>query len=223
MHPNRWRNIHLTALLAVFLLAAGCTGTETLTTSQETLTLEVQLVNPETAFQSSFFQVVQLSLRPLDPLADEALQADGLGVVRFVLGMIYADPQPKTTSVSIREGVYQVLSVVIGAIAYQNRVDPADPSSCQTYVDDWLLFTGNPQNFTFTDFGRDVFVTVEPGGVNKITLIVDGQALEEAFLDSWTCKQTILCGSLSIPWCLGLIQPEVFVAQGLEFLDIQVE
>jgi hypothetical protein len=222
MHSNRWRITARTAVLAVLLVAAGCTGTEELTATQETLTLEVQLSNTETRFESAYFQVVQLSLRPMDPLADGALDADGLGVVRFVLGVSYRDAGPQTASVSLREGVYQVTSLVLGSFQY-NDLDPLNPptstATCQEYVRLWNLADPNPKNFAFTDFGRDVFVTVRSGQETKLTLAVDGEALEDAFLYSWLCIPAPICQTA--PWCLATFRPDVFVAQGLDFFELQ--
>jgi len=222
MHSNRWRNAVFAALLAVFLVSAGCTGTEKLITGQQTLTLEVQLINnTDTRFESAFFNVVQVSLRPTDPDADEALEAGGgFGVVQFTLGVTYRDTEPRTTSVSLNEGVYRVTSLILGSIQYRDLDPPTSTATCQEYVSLWNLFSPNPQVFTFTDFGEDIFVTVEPGGENRLTLVVDGAALEEAFLNSWTCKAFPLCPA-GAAWCLVTINSSMFVAQGLEFIDFQ--
>jgi len=221
MHSNRWRNSAFAALLAVLLVSGGCTGTEKLITGQETLTLEIQLTNnTDTRFESAFFNVVQVSLRPLDPDAAAALLADGgLGVVRFAEGISYRDTEPHTTSVSLDEGEYQVTSLILGSIQYRDLDPPTSTATCQEYVSLWNLFTGNPPNFTFTDFGEEIFVTVESGGDNRLTLVIDGAALEDAFLNSWTCyKFPVNC---TVPWCLFRINPDLFVSQGTDFIEFQ--
>jgi hypothetical protein len=216
MSSNPLRKAVLTAVLAAVLVAAGCTGTEVLQSGGETLTVELELVNPDTRFESAYFEIRQISLRPLDPDADAALQADAIGALRLSMEVSYRDTQTLQATASLGEGVYQVTSVVLGAIAYTDLDGVGPNTSCQTYVASWQ----QPNRaLIITDFGEDVFVTVEAGGDNTLRLIVDGAALSAAFLDSWLCNSFPACQPIGTPWCLLRLQDAVFIAQSEEFLE----
>jgi hypothetical protein len=215
MSSNRSRNAVLTAFLVTLLAAAGCTGTEVLVAGQETLNVEVELVNTETRFESAYFEIRQLSLRPLDPDADASLSADAIGVLRISLEASYGNPQTLSATASLGVGTYQVTSVVLAAIAYNDLDPPASTDTCQEYVSRW-----NQPNtpIIITDFGEDIFITIENDGTNSLALTVDGAALENAFLNSWTCAQQFACVPFA-PWCLRTFLPATFAAQAGDFID----
>lgn len=222
MHSNRCRNAVMTAFIAIVLASAGCTGTEVLITGQQTLTVDVQLVNStNTRFESAYLLVNQIALWPLDEDAAAALRADGIGAIGNALRLDYAQVTSSGSSISLAEGVYQVVSVTIGAIAYTDLDGYGDPATCEQYVPSWQLFTPNPSRFIIDDFGEEVFVTVEGGGENTLTMVIDGAALEEAFLDSWSCNQTWSCVPTTLLWCPFRISADNFTAQASNFLDFQ--
>lgn len=215
MSPNRSRNAVLTAFLVTLLAAAGCTGTEVLVPAQETLNVEVDLVNTDTRFESAYFEIRQISLRPLDPDADASLSADAIGTLRVSLEGSYSTTTTLNATASLGLGTYQVTSVIFAAIAYNDLDPPTSTATCQEYVSRW-----NQPNtpVIITDFGEDIFVTVANDGTNLLMLTVDGAALETAFLNSWTCAQQWACVPFA-PWCLRTFVPATFAAQASDFLD----
>jgi hypothetical protein len=216
MSSNPLRKAVLTAVLAALLVAASCTGTEVLQSGLETLTVELELVNAETRFESAYFEIRQVSLRPVDPDADAALQADAIGALQFTMEVSYSGAQTLQATAFLGQGVYQVTSVVLGAIAYTDLDGVGPNTSCQTYVSRWQ----QPNRaLIITDFGEDVFVTIEPGGDNTLRLTIDGSAFTAAFLDSWICNTFPACVPLGTQWCLVTLQDNVFIAQSDEFLE----
>jgi len=215
MSSNRSRTVVLTLFLATLLAAAGCTGTEVLVAGQENLNIQMDLVNTDTRFESAYFEIRQIALRPLDEDADIALEANAIGSLRTSLEASYSTTQTLRATASLGVGTYQLTSVIIAAIAYSDLDPPTSTATCQEYVSRW-----NQPNtpVTITNFGGDVFVTIENGGDNLLLLTVDGVALKDAFLNSWTCAQLWSCVPYA-PWCLRTFLPATFAAQAPDFLD----
>lgn len=217
MSLNRSRNAVLAAFLATVLAAAGCTGTEVLVPAREDLNIQVNLVNnTETRFESAYFEIRQIALRPVDPDADSSLAADALGALLRTMNISYAQEGPVTATTSVSAGTYRVTAVSVGSISFIDDDGPVSEDSCEDYITDW----GQPNDLAlFTDFGGEVFVTVEHGAENLLEFTVDGAALEAAFLDSWLCAQTFLCSPITEPWCLKIFLMDDFTDQSADFLE----
>lgn len=217
MSSNRSRNAVLAAFLATVLAAAGCTGTEVLVPTREDLNIQVNLVNnTETRFESAYFEIRQIGLRPVEPDADSSLAADALGALLRTLSTSYTQEDPLTATTSVSAGTYQVTAVSVGNISFNDDDGPISQDSCEEYITEWA----QPNDLAvFTDFGGEVFVTVEHGAENLLELTVDGAALEAAFLDSWLCAQYFLCSPITEPWCLRIFLMDDFTAQSADFLE----
>ena len=216
MSSNRSRNAVLTLFLVSVLAAAGCTQTDVINPGVEILNVDLQLVNTETRFESAYFELRQVALRPVDPDADASLSADAIGALVTTMDASYRDTQTVHGEAALNEGIYQVQWIVLAAIAFSDQDPPISTDTCQEYITQFR----QPGEIVIDELGGDVFVTVESGGENRLAITVDGQVLEAAFLDSWNCNSSWLC-SPPAPWCLTTFRTADFVDQAPDFLDFE--
>ena len=100
---SRWKKTGLLFCgLGCLLSAAGCTESDLLTAGNGTLRVTLRFPNDaHTRFETAFFQVTQIQMRPTDPEADAAL-----GPLSYTL----LDP-------SLPSGVYNVAGVTVGPLS----------------------------------------------------------------------------------------------------------
>lgn len=215
--------LHLTVVL-VLLSAAGCAGTDVLNSSGATLLVSISATNISTEFESTQFTVNQVTLRPADSNANNALGQVDIGLLEASLVIDALNSPSDGTASPITFGTYRVESVQIGQLFLLDADPPVGQATCEEYLTIYCTgplgqgcngFTGN--TLMLNDFGQDVFVTIGPGEEATLDISIDVGALTTAFVDAHVCTQAGCPGNA--PWCILRFSSGDFTAESPTFLD----
>jgi len=217
----------LLALLVLVAAMAACTNSEQLSSGVAPVPIEVMVVNSDTRFDRAFFDLTQVTVRPLDPDASEVLGTDPLWMMqttqdaRFEINL-NSDEDQFLTSSQLTVGPYEVLSVELQILEFSQGTRIGN-ASCSDYITDYPLIQFSVQ---LVDFGEPITVDVTLGTDSQLQMLIDGAALVEAFTKSWNCAQGTACGIFPpVPdWCLfpenpAAFNPGAFSSQTSTFLS----
>ena len=166
--------------------------------------VQVAIANTDTEFGRARFDLSQLTVRPLDPQADEALGTNPLGILRStdVIQLDLNDGAGQfETGAVLTVGPYQVLSVVLSNLEFEER-QRTGAATCEEYTMD---YPNVPGPVFLGDFAEPVYLEVTLGSGGEFRLAIDGQALVDAYVASWRCAPgPTLCGASFCfePWCI---------------------
>lgn len=195
----------LLALLVLLAVMPACTNSEELNSGVGPIPIVIEIVTPETRFDRAFFDLTQVTVRPLNPDAQEVLGTNPLWLLqttdnaRFEINLNQLDDTYQTNS-QLTVGPYEVESVTLQTLEFREG-ERLGNASCEDYITDYPVINSSVQ---LVDFGEPIVVDVQLVG-EQLTMVIDGNALAEAFQTSWTCAQGIpLCGIFGdVPeWCL---------------------
>jgi hypothetical protein len=220
----------LLALLVLLAVMPACTNSEQLSSGVGPVPIEVSIVNSETRFGRAFFNVVQVTVRPVNPDADEVLGTNPLWMMRTTedapIEINLNDVQDGYVSNSpLTVGPYEVQSIDLQLLEFRLGEEISN-LTCGEYIVNYPVIEGTVQ---LVDFGEPVYIDVRIGSGNQLKIIFDGEALATAFSNSWQCRQGAACGGFPpIPpfpaWCLqdptetGFFK-DVFAAQASTFVS----
>jgi hypothetical protein len=215
MKSSHWRSSVLLAVLAAALFAVACTGSEVLPARTQNLNVELEVVDADIRFQVGVLQVNQIAIRPVDPDADNSLGSNDLGLLQTPVEVAYNVVIDDIITTPLTDGTYQVLSLAVNPVLFIDNDGPASEDSCEDYVAVWAWFS----DMSFTDFGQEVYVTVENGRINNLKVIVKGQDFLTAFQEAWSCR-TFSCPG-GAPYCLSGFNQAAFTSRSAEFLEFE--
>ena len=217
----------LLALLVLVVAMPACTNSEQLNSGVGPVPIEIKVVNSETRFGRSFFNVVQVTVRPLNPQADEVLGTNPLWMMKTSEGSEieinlndlqdgYVVNSPLTV------GPYEVQSIDLQLLEFRQGEAVSD-LTCGEYIADYPVIERTVQ---LVDFGEPVYFEVRVGSGNQLEMVFDGEAMVTAFGNSWQCRQGVSCGIFPpVPvWCLanpteGGFFDSVFASQASTFVS----
>jgi hypothetical protein len=209
MNSNRWRFVYQMVVLGLIVLAAGCTGSEVLAPSSQNFRVSIELVNYESRFEIAELQVLQTRVRPVDPVASDALGTNSLGMLN--LPILASSLEPGGASdLALPNGLYELITLRVNNISLVDLDTPVPGPVCEDWFPVWDL---PGVNINIINFGEDVITAVEEGGDNELRITIDGQAFIEVLQASWTC---IDVGGVSVP---DTYNPSIFAARANEFLE----
>jgi len=212
--------------LTILLLAGAglqCTNSDVLSPAPGQLKLSVQ-VSPagSSKYELGSVDLVQLTFRPQDPVADAALGAQPYSLVSSPVRIDLTTSTPfQVSSVGVKPGVYRVVTVRIqGPIAQDFNFTPNPPEGTPC-VDKVLAREGvdgklpPPEilpaqvNVPIDVTGFDPAPTFELVGAEQttLTLTLDGTAFFTLFQDAFTCRENGSCirGNQTFPApCMSL-------------------
>ena len=195
----------LLALLILLAVSAACTNADQLSSGVGEIPVQVAMVNTETRFERARFDVSQVTVRPLDPDASDALGTDPLGMLRST-DVIEVDfnvgDETFQTESPLTVGLYEVQSIVFANMEF-DRGERLGVAACEEYITDYPLVPGPVR---VSDFGVQVIVEVTLGTDNRLRMLIDGGNLTAAFETSWRCAQGAACGGLP-PWPIWCLLP----------------
>jgi hypothetical protein len=177
------------------------------------LAVDIEVTDPETRFEVGVLQINQIAIRPTDPDANDAIGNTDIGLLSAPIEVGYGVEPDTLPTPALSDGTYQVVSMAVNPILFSdNDPPPAMPSGCADYVAFWGWFS----DMSLSNFGRDVYVTVENGSVNSLGITVKGQEFLTAFQEAWTCQSSGCFGGA--PYCLGNFNSASFTSRASEFL-----
>jgi hypothetical protein len=197
----------LLALLVLLAATAACTNSEQLSSGVSPVPVEILVVNPDTRFDRAFFDVIQVTVRPLNPDAAAALGTDPLWMLEtgddpaFEINLNGEQNQFESNS-QLTIGPYEVQSVTLQRLEFRNG-ERLGTATCEEYITDYPDVQKSVQLF---EFDEPVIVQVTLGAASQLRMVIDGTALSLAFERSWRCAQGAACGGLP-PWPLWCISP----------------
>lgn len=200
----------LLALLVLLAVAPACTNSEQLNSGVGPVPIEITVDNSDTRFGRSFFNVVQVTVRPLNPDADEVLGTNPLWMIKTTddapIEINLNDLQDGYVTTSpLTAGLYEVQSIDLQLLEFRQG-DQVSDLTCGEYIVDYPVIEGTVQ---LVDFGEPVYFEVKTGSGNQLEMVFDGQAMVTAFVNSWQCRQGAACATGFPPlppfpaWCLA--------------------
>jgi hypothetical protein len=211
----------LLALLVLVAAMAACTNSEQLNSGVGPVPIEITIVNSETRFDRAFFDVTQVTVRPLDPDASEALGRDPLWMIQTTDDApieinLNSDQDWYESSSQLTIGPYELISIDMRLVEFTNGQRLGN-ATCAEYVTQYPLV----EVTRLVDFGGPIVIDVTIGAGNQLEMVFDGAAMATAFENSFLCGQGLQCGLFPpMDWCLisGFNQ-QVFAQQTTTFLS----
>jgi hypothetical protein len=209
-------------LLVVFLLllsAGGCTGSDPLAPQNPEFTVAVEWVSDEgSRFELGSIRISQLVVDPVDPDAQDALASAEFALLRFGEDLELRGDD-LTEGLAFPKGVYRLVSIKLGEMAFIDTDPPPDGYTCREWVS-WFVSGADP--IFLSNFGEDVYFTVQNGAPNRLTISIDTDAFISAFLDAKTCRTASCPGGY--PLCdSGAFLTGIFTSQAPQFLSFASE
>ena len=180
----------LLALLVLLAVTAACTNSEQLSSGVSAVPVEIMVVNPDTRFDRAVFDLIQVTVRPLNPDAAAALGTDPLWMLRttdesrFEINLNAVEDGYQSNS-QLTVGPYEVESVDLALLEFRNGERLGD-ATCEEYVTDYPVIQSSVKLFNFDE---PIIVQVTLGEASQLRMVIDGAALASAFERSWTCVQ----------------------------------
>ena len=203
MNTARMRS-GLLALLVLLAVTAACTNSEQLNSGVGPVPIEIMIVNSDTEFNRAFFDVTQVTVRPLNPNASEVLGVNPLWLIPQtddspIVINLNSDEDLYESDSQLTIGPYEVLSIDLRLIEFTNR-ERTGNATCLEYITQYP----SVQFIQLINFGEPVVVDVTAGTANQLIMEFDGAALTTAFARSWNCSQGIACGLFPpMDWCIS--------------------
>jgi hypothetical protein len=219
----------LLVLLVLLAVTAACTNSEQLNSGVGPIPIEIEITNPETRFDRAFFDLTQVTVRPLNPNAEQALGTNPLWMMqttsdaRFEINLNAVEDGYATNS-QLTVGTYELESVTLQTLEFADG-ERLGNETCADYVTDYPIVQSSIQ---LVDFGEPIYVDVKVGTNNQLKMVIDGDAMATAFANSWNCAQGApLCGFFPpVPdWCVfplndpGAFRADVFASQATTFVS----
>lgn len=185
---RRLQGFAVCGIVASLSLAGGCTNSDDLGSGVDRMLVSVELQNPSTRFAVAGFSFTQITARPIDPMADQVLGTDPLGLLATTTGGIDVDFNGGATSFEIDStlpvGTYRVDSIVIEELLFQQGTPSATPVNCVGAISTYTEVS----NVDINELGEEILFTITEGSdTNRIHVVIDGVALATAFEQSWNC------------------------------------
>lgn len=218
----------LLVLLVLVAVTAACTNSEQLSSGVGPVPIQIEIINPDTRFDRAFFDLTQVTVRPLNPNAQEALGTNPLWMMqttdnaRFEINLNAVEDGYETDS-QLTVGPYQLESVTLQTLEFTDGQRLGN-ATCAEYVTEYPVVQSSIQ---LVDFGEPIVVDVQLGGNSQVMILIDGNALATAFENSWNCGQGApLCGLFPpVPdWCLlpnapNAFRADIFASQAQSFIS----
>jgi len=204
------------ALLAPLLGTAGCTESEPLTSTVGNVIVDVELVNTNSQFEFGGLNIVQITLRPVDPNASDVLAQD-IGMLLEPFQLDITTPATFGATIPATVGAFELKSIQLQQFSFLDLDPPVGQATCEDYVTTYT-FSQTP-NVSVTNFGEPIYINVVNGAADRLTVTIDAAALTEAFVDSWTCRQNCVPPIPPEPWCLQTFLRSDFDNAGPTFLS----
>jgi len=169
-------------------LAGACTNSDDLSSGVDRMIVDVELQNPSTRFAIAGISFSQITVRPVDPAADDVLGPNPIGIVATTTGGIDMDFNGGETSfevgATLPSGTYRIDSIIIEELLFQSGTPSATPTNCVG-----AIATYNQVNrVQLNELGSEITFTVTEGSdTNRVHVTIDGAALADAFEQSWNC------------------------------------
>jgi len=223
MRSNRFCRGALLGMLAVVLLASGCTGSDKLNPGSGQIVIQISTQNSSTRFDTAFVGLLQIELVPVDPTSAGAAglfpvgvinSADRPGDIDFANdGMQFAVP------VTVGTGRWRIQRILIDNLTFIDFDPPASQTTCEDFITMYSL----PDKVRIQQFGQDVIFEVDNTGRTSLTITWDGAKFLEALQAGFTCVPQGFPGC-SQPWCLlfpgnPVFDPSQLDMRASEFLD----
>ena len=196
---RRWTWVALCGIVAWLGLAGGCTNSDDLSSGVDRMIIGVELVNPSTRFAIAGISFSQITVRPVDPAADQVLGPMAVGIVATTSGGIDMDFNGTATEFELMStlpaGVYRVDSIIIEELLFQNGTPSATPMNCVGVISTY----NQVSRVQLNELGSEITFTVTEGAdTNRLHVTIDGGRLADAFERSWNCGCRL---SPQIPTC----------------------
>jgi hypothetical protein len=205
MNLNLRHRAVCSALLLLLIGASGCTNSDILTPTTDTVTVEVDVSNVpvEFRFDTSRFRVRQIVVSPADPSAEAVLGTERLGFMQETFTLNYNVLEPVVRTFPLATGTYRLDQIIINNINFRDLEAPPDPAppdvTCADYIAEYR--SRDDGVATITNFGRDILIDIRSGEDNFFRITVDWAVFTEALQTAWACQQGFLCDPGEI-WCL---------------------
>ena len=226
MRLNRIMRGGLLGLLAVFVLASGCTGSDKLNPGSGQIVVQVSTQNSTTRFDTAFVGLLQIEVVPVDPGIAAAAGIHPVGVldsanrpgdIDFAL-----DGNQFVIPVTLGTGRWRIRRILFDNMNFFDFDPPPSEDSCEEFISFYSL----PDKVRIQDFGQDVIFEVDNTGRTSLTITVDGQKFAEGFQAGFQCVEL---GGQAAPgtpcleaWCIqsnAPYDPSQLDMRASEFLD----
>jgi hypothetical protein len=191
--------VALCGIVALLGLAGACTNSDDLGSGVDRMIIDVELQNPTTRFAVAGLLLNQITVRPLDPVANQTLGPNPLALVSSTTGGTDIDFNGAQATfdfgTTLPEGTYRIDSIIFEILQFQQGTPSAAPMNCVGNVTTYPLESAT----VFPD--QQTFTITEGSDRNRMRLIIDGAALANAFEQSWTCGCSFSGNCLSITSC----------------------
>ena len=185
---RRWTWVALCGIVAWLGLAGGCTNSDDLSSGVDRMIIDVELVNPSTRFAVASISFSQITVRPVDPAADQVLGPMAIGIVATTSGGIDMDFNGGETEFQLTStlpaGVYRIDSVIVEELLFQSGTPSPTPMNCVGVISTYNQIG----RVNLNELGSEVTFTVTEGAdTNRLHVTIDGGRLADAFEQSWNC------------------------------------
>jgi hypothetical protein len=188
----------LAIVAGVFYL--GCTGTDVIESPVGELTLSVEPMNTGMSrFDNATMRMEQFWFRPVDPQKDALLGSNDYGVLTAGLFIDLNSPTASLLDMSMDVGTYRVTRIRFGEVFLSDSTPPAVPSTCmenfgQIATPEYRgAVAGKLYNIVFDEDTGPRFTLSD--GNSTVRLQVDAQAIIEAYVESFLCRESQSCQS----------------------------
>lgn len=220
------------ALLACVLpiwAASGCTGTDVLSTGNTAFTVEVDIVNPITRHESSFFTISAINLRPNGVAGEAALGAAPIGILARQEDLLTVNLNNLSefvpTTIRLSTGSYRISRIELSGFTFRDLQSPIPAPNC-TELRQYPSVAPVP---IFAEQLGNPNLTVTAGGTSSVTIVIDGAALVDAFEAAFDCNAlslaggSVCCPTRCGPPCIPSSQfrPSLFAAAAPTFITFR--
>lgn len=185
-------------VLAVGL--TGCDDSADLNSDPGTLGVATEIQQAGGSdFEQAGMVVQQIEIRPLDPVADEAIGPRPIALLRTSLSIDLNSGEPiALPAVPVQEGEYRVTRLTITAprLVNENPAPPDAAVACLDKISDFPGFVNVPGTIVLSYPDPDTAPTVwvpGNGGVSVLRLTVESRGLVERYVAGFLCRETSNC------------------------------
>jgi len=198
---------------ALMVVSVGCPNSTSITSGVGATQLVIESANP-TRFETGFFNIDRLMVRPVDPNADQILgTARDLSLLPFGVFVDTAEPMVDPLfldATQLSQGVYEVVEIRLSDLVFFD-LDPTDPSTCESFQ----AFYFPPGKITVTNFAVPQQFTIVDGADTMFKLTFDLTQMMTTLNNAYTCS--VGCGG----FCISNFDPNQFAADTLDYLTFE--
>lgn len=181
----------------------SCTGSEVLRTEPSQVVIGVEVDGADQVpFDAASWQLSQMTLRPLDPVADRNLGPDPYGLLRSPVALDFTQSMIGLPASPLDDGAYRITDVFFAA-ANQFNLQNANPArwddenaTCKEKIDEFpgdLTFTFAPTaiRIGFAEGDDPPTVTLTQAEPGTVVMVIDAVPLVDAFLAAFICRDYV--------------------------------